>query len=136
VEIREKRTLITPAPFDDYLKGDKAALGAQAKQGLDKFMSYGCSGCIDDPKAFDILALKRKSVSIHWEFMFTRAVFETADMTAQHRLLKKIAEMVDAGSIRTTLSGEFGPINAANLKRAHALIESGRATGKVVLSGF
>jgi len=96
----------------------------------------GKFGIIDDPKAFDILALKRKSVSIHWEFMFTRAVFETADMIAQHRLLKKVAEMVDAGALRSTLSEEFGAINAANLRRAHALIESGRATGKVVLSGF
>ncbi len=96
----------------------------------------GKFGIIDDPKAFDILALKRKSVSIHWEFMFTRAVFETADMIAQHRLLKKVAEMVDAGALRSTLSEEFGAINAANLRRAHALIESGQATGKVVLSGF
>jgi zinc-binding alcohol dehydrogenase family protein len=96
----------------------------------------GKFGIIDDPKAFDILALKRKSVSIHWEFMFTRAVFETADMIAQHRLLKKVSEMVDAGTLRSTLSEEFGAINAANLRRAHALIESGRATGKVVLSGF
>ena len=96
----------------------------------------GKFGLIDDPKPFDIGAVKRKSVSIHWEFMFTRAVFETPDMVAQHHLLKRIAQMVDAGNIRTTLSGEFGTINAANLKRAHALIESGRATGKVVLAGF
>jgi NADPH2:quinone reductase len=68
--------------------------------------------------------------------MFTRAIFETADMIEQHRLLTKVAEMVDAGDIRTTLSREFGRINAANLKRAHALIESGRSTGKFVLSGF
>ena len=68
--------------------------------------------------------------------MFTRAVFETPDMIEQHRLLTKVAEMVDAGSIRTTLSEDFGPINATNLRRAHALIESGRSTGKIVLSGF
>jgi len=96
----------------------------------------GRFGIIDDPKSFDILALKRKSVSIHWEFMFTRAVFETVDMIAQHRLLKTVAAMADAGALRSTLSEEFGVINAANLRRAHALIESGRATGKVVLSGF
>lgn len=96
----------------------------------------GRYGIIDDPKAFDALLFKRKSVSIHWEFMFTRPVFETADIAAQHELLKKVAQMVDAGQIRTTLSEEFGTINAANLKRAHALIESGRSKGKVVLSGF
>ena len=96
----------------------------------------GRYGIIDDPKIFDVTLLKRKSVSLHWELMFTRSVFETADMIEQHRLLTKVAEMVDAGSIRTTLSEEFGPINAANLRRAHALIESGRSTGKIVLSGF
>ena len=96
----------------------------------------GRFGIIDDPKSFDVLALKRKSVSIHWEFMFTRAVFETADILEQHKLLKTVAEMVDAGTVKTTLSEELGTINAANLKRAHALIESGRAKGKVVLSGF
>ena len=96
----------------------------------------GKFGLIDDPKPFDIAAVKRKSVSIHWEFMFTRAVFETADMVAQHQLLGRVSEMVDAGNIRTTLSEEFGTINAANLKRAHALVESGRAKGKIVLSGF
>ena len=96
----------------------------------------GRYGIIDDPKTFDVTLFKRKSVSLHWELMFTRAVFETADMVEQHRLLTKVAELVDAGSIRTTLSEEFGRINATNLKRAHALIESGRSTGKVVLSGF
>ena len=96
----------------------------------------GRYGIIDDPKTFDVTLFKRKSVSLHWEFMFTRAVFETPDMIEQYRLLTKVAAMVDAGSIRTTLSEEFGPINAANLRRAHALIESGRSTGKIVLSGF
>jgi zinc-binding alcohol dehydrogenase family protein len=96
----------------------------------------GRYGIIDDPKTFDVMLFKRKSVSLHWEFMFTRAVFETPDMIEQHRLLTKVAEMVDAGSIRTTLSEEFGRINASNLRRAHALIESGRSTGKIVLSGF
>jgi zinc-binding alcohol dehydrogenase family protein len=96
----------------------------------------GRYGIIDDPKAFDVTLLKRKSVSLHWELMFTRGIFETADMIEQHRLLTKVAEMVDAGQIRTTLSEEFGRINAVNLKRAHALIESGRSTGKIVLSGF
>jgi NADPH:quinone reductase len=96
----------------------------------------GRYGIIDDPKTFDVMLFKRKSVSLHWELMFTRAVFETPDMIEQHRLLAKVAEMVDAGSIRTTLSQEFGHVNAANLRRAHALIESGRSTGKIVLSGF
>jgi NADPH:quinone reductase len=68
--------------------------------------------------------------------MFTRAMFETADMDAQGKLLNEVARLVDAGTLRTTIGENFGRINAANLKRAHALLESGRARGKIVLEGF
>ncbi|EJN03149.1 zinc-binding alcohol dehydrogenase family protein [Phyllobacterium sp. YR531] len=91
---------------------------------------------IDDPKSLDAVVFKRKSISLHWEMMFTRSLFKTADMDAQHRLLNEVSALVDKGTIRTTFSDDFGPINAANLKRAHALIESGTAKGKIVLSGF
>jgi zinc-binding alcohol dehydrogenase family protein len=92
---------------------------------------------IDDPKApLDISLLKGKSVSIHWESMFTRSTFQTADMERQHEILNEAARLVDAGTIRTTLAEVIGPIDAAHLKRAHAFIESGRARGKIVLSGF
>jgi zinc-binding alcohol dehydrogenase family protein len=91
---------------------------------------------IDDPGTLDINPLKRKSISVHWEFMFTRSMFETEDMVAQHHLLNDVAELADAGVIRTTLARHFGTINAANLKLAHALIESGAAKGKIVLEGF
>jgi NADPH:quinone reductase-like Zn-dependent oxidoreductase len=91
---------------------------------------------IDDPAALDVSQLKRKSVSLHWEFMFTRAVFETPDMIAQHRLLNDVSALVDDGVIRTTLGEEIGTINAANLRRAHTIIESGKAKGKLVLTGF
>ena len=96
----------------------------------------GKIGLIDDPAPIDINKLKRKSVSLHWELMFTRSLFHTADMIGQHRLLSEVAALVDAGIIRTTLGEHFGTINAANLKRAHALIESGKARGKIVLEGF
>ncbi len=96
----------------------------------------GKFGLIDDPASLDVIPLKRKSVSTHWELMFTRSLFETEDMIAQHHLLNEIADLVDAGVIRTTLAQNLGPINAANLKKAHALIESGKATGKIVLEGF
>jgi zinc-binding alcohol dehydrogenase family protein len=91
---------------------------------------------IDDPKSLDVVKLKRKSLSLHWEFMFTRAVFETADMDRQRQLLDSVAGLVDSGRLRTTLQVQLGTINAANLKKAHALIESGRTLGKVVLEGF
>lgn len=96
----------------------------------------GRFGLIDDPAALDVSLFKRKSVSIHWELMFTRALFETADIAEQGRLLDRVAALVDEGRIRTTSTEVLRPIDAANLKRAHALIESGRARGKVVLEGF
>lgn len=68
--------------------------------------------------------------------MFTRSMFNTPDVIAQHRLLTEVAELVDAGIIRTTAREHFGTISAENLKRAHALVESGEATGKIVLEGF
>jgi NADPH2:quinone reductase len=84
----------------------------------------------------DVRKLKRKSVSLHWELMFTRAIFQTADMAAQNSILNEIATLVDNGVVRTTVTENFGRINAENLKRAHALIESGKARGKIVLEGF
>ncbi len=84
----------------------------------------------------DVMALKRKSLSLHWEMMFTRSLFETADIGAQGALLAEVAHAVDAGVLRHTLTRRFGPINAANLRQAHAWIESGRAIGKGVLEGF
>ncbi|GAD79146.1 zinc-binding alcohol dehydrogenase family protein [Vibrio ezurae] len=96
----------------------------------------GRFGLIDDPMSFDIRALKAKSVSLHWEFMYTRSMFETSDMLAQHHILSKVATMIDKQQIVTTLGEHFGSINATNLKRAHTLIESQQARGKIVLEGF
>ncbi|GAB7220242.1 zinc-binding alcohol dehydrogenase family protein [Vibrio comitans] len=96
----------------------------------------GQFGLIDDPTSFDIRALKPKSVSLHWEFMYTRSMFETDDMQKQHEILGTVAKMIDSGEVKTTLGEHFGVINAANLKRAHALLESQKARGKIVLEGF
>jgi len=96
----------------------------------------GKFGLIDDPAPIDVRKFKRKAVSLHWELMFTRSLFNTADMAQQNVILNRIAELVDAGTIRTTVNENFGRINAENLKRAHALIESNRAQGKIVLEGF
>lgn len=91
---------------------------------------------IDDFESLDIMKLKSKSISLHWELMFTRSLYGTVDISRQGQILREIARLADSGRIRTTLAENFGPINAANLKRAHALIESGRAIGKLVLEGF
>lgn len=92
---------------------------------------------IDDPaNPPDIRPLKGKAASVHWELMFARPMHRTADMQAQHALLAEVSRLLDAGALRSTLAGHFGPITAANLRRAHALLESGTARGKVVLEGF
>jgi zinc-binding alcohol dehydrogenase family protein len=92
---------------------------------------------IDDPgKPLDVMMLKRKSLSLHWELMFTRSLFQTADMAEQGALLSRVAQLIDEGRLRTTLSETLTPINAENLRKAHALLESGRARGKITLAGF
>lgn len=97
----------------------------------------GRLGLIDDPaQPLDPMLLKGKSLSMRWESMFTRSTFQTPDMQAQHELLTRVAQLVDEGRVRSTLAEHFGPVNAANLRRAHAFIESGTARGKVVLEGF
>jgi NADPH2:quinone reductase len=91
---------------------------------------------IDDPAVLDVNPFKRKSVSTHWEFMFTRSMFDTADIAEQGVLLNEVSRLVDVGTLRTTLGESYGVINAENLKRAHRTIESGTAIGKIVLEGW
>jgi zinc-binding alcohol dehydrogenase family protein len=136
-------------------RGDlKSQVLAVAPQGVDYVLSLthteqhypvlvellkpqGKFGLIDDPEeVLDIGLLKRRSLSLHWEFMFTRPLFQTEDMKAQHQLLNEVADLVDAGVLRTTLREHLGPIDAANLRRAHERLESGSTIGKLVLGGF
>lgn len=110
---------------DQHLEQLVEALAPQGKLAL-----------IDDPAGLDVLKLKRKSISLHWEFMYTRSMFETADMIEQHKLLNRVSELIDQGVLKSTFGEHYGRIEAANLKRAHALLESGKAKGKIVLEGF
>ena len=102
-----------------------AALAPQGKLAL-----------IDDPQSLDVVPLKLKSISLHWEFMFTRSMFETRDMIAQHQLLSEVATLIDNQVIKTTLGEHYGAITAENLQKAHVQLETGRAVGKIVLEGF
>jgi NADPH:quinone reductase-like Zn-dependent oxidoreductase len=77
-----------------------------------------------------------KSVTFAWELMFTRPAYETPDMIVQHEILEQAAVLVEKGVLRTTLTSNLGPIDAATLKRAHTLLEGGRVIGKLVLEGF
>jgi zinc-binding alcohol dehydrogenase family protein len=103
---------------------------------IEALAPQGQLALIDDPATLDAVPLKRKSISLHWELMFTRSMFGTADMVRQHELLNRVAAMIEDGSLTTTLGEHFGAINAGNLRRAHALIESNRAIGKIVLENF
>jgi len=91
---------------------------------------------IDDPNALDIKAAKPKALSIHWEFMFTRSMFGTEDIGAQRELLNRIAEMIDAGTLQSTMTERCGVLTAEALRAAHLRQESGRVIGKQVLGGF
>ena len=102
-----------------------AALAPQGKLAL-----------IDHRQSFDIVPFKRKSISIHWELMFTRSLFQTADMSRQGEMLDTVAGLLDEGVLQTTLNEQAGRIDAASLRRVHAAIEAGRSIGKTVLSGF
>lgn len=90
----------------------------------------------DEVDAFDSRPFVMKSISVHFELMFTRSLFGTPDIQEQHNLLNKVAELIDSGKVNTTLTEVAGSINAENLKKVHSLIESGKARGKIVLEGF
>ena len=96
----------------------------------------GRFGLIADPETLDVMSFKTKAVSTHWELMFTRSLFQTADMARQGEILNEVAELLDAGRIRSTATETLGSICAENLRRAHLTLASGKARGKMVLEGF
>lgn len=96
----------------------------------------GKFGLIDDPKSLDANPLKTKSLSLHWEFMFTRSMFHTSDMIEQHHLLNNVAKLIDAGDIKTTVAYHLGTITAEHLRSAHQMLENQQAHGKIVLEGW
>lgn len=110
--------------------------GEHYAQIVEALRPQGQLAVIDDMPVLDAMPLKSKAISLHWEMMFTRSRYQTADMAEQGKLLAEVASLVDAGRIRSTVNENFGAINAQNLRRAHALIESGQAKGKLVLQGF
>lgn len=103
---------------------------------IEALAPQGKLGLIDDPETLDVVPLKRKAISLHWELMFTRSLFETKDMQRQHEILAEVARLIDDGTIMTTVGEHMGKISAENLRKAHELVESGRARGKIVLEGF
>lgn len=98
----------------------------------------GAFALIDDPApgAIDVLALRAKSLSFHWELVFTRSLFATSDRSQQGKILEIVADMVDQGLIKVPALTNLGEISAINLRQAHQLLESGHSNGKLVLAGF
>tara|TARA_R110002049_G_scaffold4601_5_gene32608 strand:- start:842487 stop:843500 length:1014 start_codon:yes stop_codon:yes gene_type:complete len=103
---------------------------------VDLMAPQGRFGLIDDPEELDVRLLKQKAISLHWEFMFARPLFDTPDIAEQGKLLGTVASLVDAGKIRSTVTETAGKIDAATLRAVHKKIESNTARGKIVLEGF
>jgi zinc-binding alcohol dehydrogenase family protein len=103
---------------------------------IEALAPQGRLALIDDPATLDAMPLKSKSISLHHEMMFTRSLFETPDIARQHELLDRASKLIDDGVLRTTLGDHYGKISAANLRRAHAMLESHKTRGKIVLEGF
>ena len=97
---------------------------------------FGAIVAVDDPDTLPLGVLKPKSISFHWEFMFTRSMFATADQQEQHRILTQVAHLADEDAIVSTATRDLGPINAANLREAHRLQASATTIGKLTLTGF
>ncbi len=98
----------------------------------------GHIGCIVEPKK-DVYVgnpLKDASIGIHWESMFTRSRHKTPDMIEQHKILDRVADLIDNKKIKTSLNKTLIPINADNLREAHKLIESGKSIGKTALKNW
>lgn len=110
---------------DQYLKAMVELIAPQGRIAL-----------IDDPAALDVNPLKGKSLSLHWEFMFTRPMFQTADIGRQGDILQEVAQLVDAGRLRSTLTECIQGIDAQNLRRAHQRLERGDMIGKLVLEDW
>ncbi|MFT3760970.1 zinc-binding alcohol dehydrogenase family protein [Thauera sp.] len=121
------------APGFVFSTADSAGYRDQA---IELLAPQGRFSFIDDPERFDVMPFKGKSISVHMESMFTRPTMKTADLGAQGDLLRRVAELIDQGKIRSTLTQTLGRIDAQTLKQAHALLETGKAHGKIVLEGF
>lgn len=106
------------------------------KQVVELISPQGRFALIDDPASLDVVPLKLKSISMHWELMFTRSLFQTADLARQGEILQQMAELVDSGKVRSTLTRTINGINAANLREAHQRPERGDMVGKLVLQGW
>ena len=88
---------------------------------------------VETDEKLDISALQGKSAALCWELMFTRSLFQTADMYKQGQILARMASLVDDGTVRTTETKVLNGLSAETLKEAHAIIEKAAMIGKMVI---
>ncbi|MER8828734.1 zinc-binding alcohol dehydrogenase family protein [Mesorhizobium sp. M0938] len=105
-------------------------------QFVDLVQPFGSIGVLDDPDPFPLTTLKTKCITLHMHSMMARSVFQRPDMAEQGAILRKLAQLVDAGQVRTTLAKRMGPVSANALIQAHRDIEAGSVNGKIVFEGF
>ncbi|MDI9924926.1 zinc-binding alcohol dehydrogenase family protein [Rhodococcus sp. IEGM 1341] len=130
-DLREEVRRVAPDGVDYVFTAHSSG---QVEIYADLLTPFGQIVAIDDPETIDVLPLKTKAISWHWEFMFARPMHDTPDLIRQHELLTRVAELVDAGSVRTTVTTVLSPIDAEQLREAHRLVETGHVRGKVVIA--
>lgn len=132
-DLREQLSAAAPDGVDWVFTSYVAEPG-QLDLYVDVLNPFGEIVAVDDPNGLDIGPLKSKSISFHWELMFTRALAGGDAQLSQHRLLERVAELVEAGKLRSTATAVLQPINAQRLLEAHRIVEAGRTIGKVVVA--
>lgn len=123
---------VAPGGVDWIFTASSATKGATAAY-VKIARPFGQIVAIDDPHHLDVVSLKSKALSWHWEFMFARSMHHSDDMIEQHRILNLVAELVDEGRIHSTATTRLSPISAETLREAHRVVESGRSIGKIVV---
>ncbi|EKM5065664.1 zinc-binding alcohol dehydrogenase family protein [Cronobacter turicensis] len=88
---------------------------------------------VENAHPLDQDALKSKSAALHWEFMYTRSMYQTADMARQGEILNEVATLVDAGEVESALSETFHGLSVESISKAHQKVLEGHMRGKVVV---
>ncbi|MFZ4833581.1 zinc-binding alcohol dehydrogenase family protein [Rouxiella sp. Mn2063] len=88
---------------------------------------------VENEAPLDMSALKLKSAALHWELMYTRSMFQTPDMAVQGEILQQVADMVDAGTLQTTLSDTLQGLTVESIRTAHERVLEGHMQGKLVI---
>jgi len=81
----------------------------------------------------DLNKLQAKSAGFVWELMFTKPLFDTADIKSQGEILQQIASLMDSGDLTTTLTETLYGLTQETLKTAHEKIESAATIGKIAI---